>query len=936
LSRTACGLALAFSLAIVPMATGSSQAAQPPRATITGRVVEATTGQPLGAVTIAVEGLPLASLSDSTGHYQLSSVPPGPQVLQARRLGFALARVPVTVPSSGSLAIEIAMATVALRMTEVHVTADANGRARGELGSASVITREAIANQGASSLAGILEFVPGVPLQPPGLDAVQQVALRAVPTTSGSADRLAAFGTLIILDGVPLSNNANLQTAGPRGEIVQPTAAGGGIDIRRIPAAALERVEVIRGVPSARYGDLTQGAIVIDTRAGVVAPEIVGRYDPRTAEGSIAGGRTLAVAQNASLTTDLARTQLAPGVSDADVWRATVNGAHRLALGYGSPDDAVAPGIVFDTRASLYQVYQNQPEQPDVHPGISSSDRSGGIRLAERARFGGLVDRHIEVTASVEREWQNTESTQPLLRGAEPFTDLLVPGRSTGHFVQGVYPATARLDGAPWHIYTRFEGVLPAARLGGDNTLRVGAEFRREWNAGPGYQFNIEFPPQVAFNGVNGYDRPRRYDAIPPVATSAAYVDDRFTRVLPNGMALDVQAGLRADVLHSGTWWTSGARDVVLQPRVNVQLSPVPSVRLRAGWGRTAKTPALGDLYPAPQYYDVVNVNWYPPNAAERLAVLTTSIKDPTNPGLGFAVGNKAEAGFEVDLGRRGAALSVVAFVDGTTGGVGYDVQPTFLLREHFALRDSTVGTGRPPQYVTPAQAVDTVPIFIDRPRNLQRIENRGVEWTLSLPEIQRIRTHFELQGAWTVSRLSNDAVDLGQPPSVSNFQLDSLVKRAPYWKGTVERGERALTTARFIHHQPALGLVITGTVQYFIRENTVQEGVTDTLAWAGYVTRTGTFVPVPAERRGQAQYADLRRQRVGLLTVPASPAPDWMLNLQVAKTVFGEGRLAFQAFNALDRLGQPATISRASRIFQPARFGVELTLPTSAFGSGR
>jgi outer membrane receptor protein involved in Fe transport len=930
------GLTLAFALAVAPVSTGSAQAPQPSRATITGRVVEATTGLPLGAVAVAVEGLPLAALSDSTGHYQLSNVPPGPQVLQARRLGFALARVPVTVPSSGSLAIEIAMATVALRMTEVHVTADANGRARGELGSASVITREAIANQGATSLAGVLELVPGVPLQPPGLDAVQQIALRSVPTTSGAADRLAAFGTLIILDGVPLSNNANLQTTGPRGEVVPLTSAGGGIDIRRIPAAALERVEVIRGVPSARYGDLTQGAIVIDTRAGVVAPEIIGRYDPSTAEGSIAGGRTLARSQNASLTTDLARTQLAPGLSDADVWRGSIDLSHRRSFGTGTPDDPSASGIVFDTRASLYQVYRNQPEQPQVHPGISSSDRSGGIRLAERARSGALVARHFEVTASVEREWQNTENTQPALRGAEPFTDLLVPGRSTGHFVAGVYPASVHLDGAPWHIYTRFEGVLPAARLGGDNTLRVGAEFRREWNAGPGYQFNIEFPPQVTFNGVNGYDRPRRYDAIPAVATSAAYLDDRFTRVLPHGMALDVQAGLRADVLHSGTWWTSGARDVVLQPRVNVQISLVPSVRLRAGWGRTAKTPTLGDLYPAPQYYDVVNVNWFPPSPAERLAVLTTSIKDPTNPGLGFAVGQKAEVGFEVDLGRRGAALSVVAFSDGTTGGVGYDVQPTFLLREHFALRDSTVGTGRPPQYVTPAQAVDTVPIFVDRPRNLQHIENRGVEWTLSLPEVQRIRTRFELLGAWTVSRLSNDAVDLGQTPSVSNFQLDSLIKRTPYWKGLLERGERALTTARFIHHQPALGLVITGTVEYFIRENTVQQGATDTLAWAGYVTRTGTFVPVPAERRGDPQYADLRHQRVGLLTVPASPAPDWLLNLQVAKTVFGEGRLAFQAFNALDRRGQPATISRASRIFPTSRFGLELTVPTSALRSGR
>ncbi|MEP6999328.1 MAG: TonB-dependent receptor [bacterium] len=932
--RLLSGVAFAVILALVSTSSGSAQSAPSPRATVTGRVVEAATGQPLSGVAVSVEGFPMASGSDSAGRYQLANVPPGPQVLQARRLGFAVARVPLTVPGSGTLAMDISMAAVALRMTEVHVTADANSRARGELGSASVMTREAIANQGANSLAGVLELVPGVPLQPPGLDQVQQIAMRAVPTSSGAADRLAAFGTLIILDGVPLSNNANLQTTGPRGELVPATSAGGGIDLRRIPAAALERVEVIRGVPSARYGDLTQGAIVVDTRAGIVAPEIVGRYDPRTAEGSITGGRASGRSQTASLTTDLARTQLAPGIRDADVWRASLDMAHRLVVGRGSIDDPLSPGTVFDSRASLYQVYQMEAEQPTVHPGISSSDRSGGARLTERARRGGLADRHIELTASIAREWQNTAKQFPLVRGAEPFTDLLVAGRNTGHFVAGVYPAIVHLEGAPWHSYTRLEGVLPGARFGGDNTLRSGAELRREWNAGPGYQFDLEFPPQVDFNGVNGYDRPRRYDAIPPVATSAGYIDDRFTRTLPHGMSLDVQGGLRAEVFHSGTWWASSARDMVLQPRINVQLSPIPSVRLRAGWGRTAKLPALGDLYPAPQFYDVINVNWYPPNVAERLAVLTTSIRDPTNPGLGFAVGHKAEVGLEVDVGHRGAALSIVAFRDGTTGGVGYDVQSSFLLREHFALRDSSVGTGRQPQYVTPAQSVDTVPIFIDRPSNLQHIVNRGVEWTLAFPEIPQILTRVEVQGAWTVSRLSNDALAFGQ--AVSDFQLDSMRKRIPYWSGLVERGERALATARIIHHQPALGLVITGTVQYFIRENTVQEGAIDTLAWAGYVTRSGTFVPVPIERRGDAQFKDLRRQRLGLLSVPASPAPDWILSAQLAKAVFTDGRLAFYAFNTLDRLGRPATNSRGSRFFPRTRFGLDCTLPMATLWSGR
>src|SRR5690606_29959788 len=99
----------------------------------------------------------------------------------------------------------------ALEQEAIVVTADPVGRARGELGTASVVGREAIANQVAISLRGVLELVPGVAMTTPGLSGVQQVGLRAAPTTAAAAGEFAAFGTLIIVDGVPMSNNANLQ-----------------------------------------------------------------------------------------------------------------------------------------------------------------------------------------------------------------------------------------------------------------------------------------------------------------------------------------------------------------------------------------------------------------------------------------------------------------------------------------------------------------------------------------------------------------------------------------------------------------------------------------------------------------------------------------------------------------------------------------------------
>ncbi len=903
-----------------------------------GPRARAATGRAIADATVTLDGVPLLSRTDSTGAYRLRRVPPGPNTLVVRALGYSPARLPVTVPSVGVVRRDLVLARIALQMPQVHVTADGIGRARGELGTATVINRDAIQIQNAVSLAGVLELLPGIPLQPPGLDGVQQISLRSVPTASGTAERTAAFGTLIVMDGVPMSNNANLQSTGPRGEIELSTAAGGSIDLRRIPATMLERVEVIRGVPSSRYGDLTAGAIVIDTRAGAFPTEVVSRFDPSTAGVSAAGGRRFFARQDASFVSDLTRTLVAPGVRDASVWRGRLNLAHRLAVGAVdmSADSSLSEGTsVFDTRLSVYQIYRHDPEQPDVRPDVKSSDRSGAVRLAERARFGSVGRRHIEVTASLEREWQNSQSQLPFIRGAEPFTDRLTPGTSVGRFVQGTYVAAVQLNGRPWHLYSRAEGVLPGAAWGGERTLRAGVELRRDWTGGPGYQFDIASPPQSTFNGVNGYDRPRRFDEVPPVAASAVYVDARLVRALWGKAALNVQGGVRVDALHPGAWWTSGTRDRVVQPRFNVELAPRPWLRLRAGAGVTAKQPGTADLSPALQYFDVVNVNWFPPNPAERLAVLTTSTVDPTNAKLGYAVARKSEVGIEVDIGQTGAALSLVGFRDVTRGGVGFDLRPSFLQRGRYALTDTVVGGGRPPTYSPTPTSIDTVPIVVDSPVNLNTVNNSGLEWTLSLPELPGIHTRAEVTGAWTISRLRNSGLDLGPYGRVAQFQNDPRQARSPYWRGDQQRGERALATARILHHQPALGLVITGTVQYFLRENSVQQGATDTLSWDGYVTRIGQLVPVARAARLEARYADLRQPRQGLSTFPSAPPPDWFLSVQLTKAILSTGRLSFYAFNVLDRLGQPSTNGRAARLFARSRFGLEVTLPLQRRGGG-
>jgi hypothetical protein len=511
------------------------------------------------------------------------------------------------------------------------------------------------------------------------------------------------------------------------------------------------------------------------------------------------------------------------------------------------------------------------------------------------------------------------------LRAAQPFTNRLTEGTQVGKFIGGVYNATVEVEGDPRALYNRLELAAQHGWFGAEGNLRVGTELRREWNAGPGLLFDIEFPPQSGFNGVNGYDRPRRFDLIPPIVTTAVYVDERFTWPMGREAHIAVQGGLRLDLMHSGRTWLSGARDRLLQPRLNVELAPSRWFRVRAGAGRLAKTPSLASLYPGAQYYDLVNVNHYANDPAERLAVLTTRIVDPTNVHLGFSRADKLEVGFEASL-APGTDIGFTLFRDRISGAIGTVAEPIALQRELFRIVDSTTGTGRPPEFETPAYATVAVPVLIDRPSNNLTLTTTGVELIATIPELPGLRTRVAVQGAYLRNRQESAGIEFGN--GFSEFQLAEFIPRSPYWTGVTRTGDRFLLTSRLIHQQAEAGLVITGTFQLTLRETRQNLGSADTLSFAGYITRDAELVSVPEVERGHPQYQDLRQPRSGLLTDPQKGPVDWLFSLQVAKTLPGGGRLSFYAFNAFDRIGNYGDAATTPRLFPPARFGLEVTMP--------
>jgi len=916
----------------------SSLGGQTPTGRLSGTISDVDSRLPLEGVMVRIEGTRLVAFTDTLGRFDFPSAPAGRHMVRAERLGYATNRVAVMIPSGGTIRKDIPMSVTALRVEGITVVADPVAKPKTGLGTASVIERTAIRHQTATTLGDVLQLSPGVEFSAPGLGAIEQIALRSTPTTGTtssvlgrSASDLAAFGTLVVVDGIPLSNNGNLQTLGNRGELFLTTSAGGGIDLRKVPASTIERVEVIRGIPSVRYGDLTHGAVVVETRTGEFEAEVLGRLSANNHEVSASNGTTFSDGRHATtLFLDWARTKTQPGVSDDAARRLTVQAGHRFIPGSGVDN---TDRLVFDSRLVFFTLTDDRPENPNVRFNRSSSSKDRGIRLLERIDLELSPETNLHVMGSFSRTYQRSSSSAELIRSALPFTNRTEEGRQEGFFVIGPYVADVEVEGVPSTFFGRLEVRHERRGRRWHHDLLGGLELRREWTPGEGVQFDMERPAQSSFNGVEGYDRPRAFDEIPGISSSAVYVEDRLRLAIGDESLLQVQGGVRVDLLHDGRSWFSGLRDVVLAPRINLEWTPVPSVRLRTGFGRLAKLPAISDLYPAPQYYDVVNVNQLTPDPAEQLAVLTTFIRDPENPDLGFSQGTKLEAGFEASVGE--SFLSVSVFEDRIRGAVAIRPEPSFLLRDHFQLTDSIIGNGIKPEIVLPPSSSDTVPILIDRPGNYVRQDNVGIEAIVAFQEIRALRTRLHLTGSWVKTRMEAPATFFGPADRFSGFQIQTAQTRVPYWVGAAETGEKVLASYRLIHQQPSIGLVVTAAVQHNIYDKVVDETATDTLAFEGYVTRDGRLVPVPEEERGNPEYSDLRRSRGGYLLETGGTPGDWMMSLQVSKSLPFGGTLNFWAFNVLDNRGLFATIKHQSRFFSPMQFGLEVNLAPGAFLGG-
>ena len=175
LFRAARRVMLAVTVAVVPAVAPSLASAQDtPTGKITGRIVDAASGQPISAAQIQVVGTAFGTQSGVDGRYTILRVPAGTVTLQVRRIGYGPKSVTgLMLAANGSLEQDISLRSADVQLAAVSVTAnkekgsvnDALNAQKNATNVVNAITAEQIARSPDGDAAAAAQRVSGVTVQ---------------------------------------------------------------------------------------------------------------------------------------------------------------------------------------------------------------------------------------------------------------------------------------------------------------------------------------------------------------------------------------------------------------------------------------------------------------------------------------------------------------------------------------------------------------------------------------------------------------------------------------------------------------------------------------------------------------------------------------------------------------------------------------------------
>ena len=535
-------------------------------------VTDAASGEALGYAVCSLRpkegnGKERAAAADARGVCLLEGLKPGRFELRLLYMGHVFLQGELQLPA-GLTRRRIRLDIDPVAIGEVLVTA---AESKGPT-SSSKIGREAIAHIQPSSIADLMELIPGGRATDPSFGAPQEIRLREAAPSSSANYATSALGTQIQVDGIPISNDANLQYSTSYGSIQEYANVNRGVDTRAISTDDIESVEIVRGIPSVEYGDLTSGLVKVKRREG--GRDLTARFkaDMSSKLFSVGKGFERKGRGDAERTTLNINADYLTAASDPRNPRQSyqrLTGSVRFGRHWQGSAYRYSAGGSLDYTGS----FDNKKSDQDLDNGLGGPVeryKSNYNRTQFAATFA-VEARHrqffhsLDLTASFSAEFDRIDRWRFVETGSDfAKTWGTEPGEYDAVIIPASYDATLLVDGKPFYGYAKAVATFNADTERSRNTLRVGADWSMDKNYGRGLVFDVArpFSPQMD-------SRPRAYDAIPALHKLSFFLEDATTLALGD-FRVEATGGVRAaSMFNLGRRYTIQGK-FYFDPRANV------------------------------------------------------------------------------------------------------------------------------------------------------------------------------------------------------------------------------------------------------------------------------------------------------------------------------------------------------------------------------
>lgn len=725
--------------------------AQTDKATVEG-VVRDSDGKPLSFATMFIAELGTGVSTDLEGKFRFTGTKGTEYTLNVSYLNHVDKEVKVKAGSPEPLVI--VLEEQSYELAEVVVMADY----KKNQGSTAVINQQALEHIQPTSVADVLSLIPGGLFRESSATGFNRISLRQ----SGSDDNT-SLGMAVVMDGIPQDNDGfrasipGLSTD----EYSDRLGMNRGIDLKTLSTDHIRKIEIVKGISSAKLGNLSSGVIQTTSKIGITPAQLRMKVDPLTKLIYLGKGFRISPKMG----------YLHTGIDYTSVYddrRDPMSKYSRL-TGQVTYNNSVDVGdktlFLFFKLSEVYTL--NQAKEDELTQDYNESfrnkySRTGASFKAQMYDLGKIVD-NVEFIASADYTYDLIDRNR-LVQTGTPLPSPLATeeGESEGIYLPSTYYSPFQIENKPLSLLTQLNAESLFETRSFRHKVIYGLSWKRTKNYGEGVMVDMTRPP---YPGNNEYVRPVPNRSIPALSVGAAYAEEQLKHS-NRWFDFELNAGVRfTQMFNLDTKYTE-LRKLQVEPRINaalsfnIDLAGGKSLRnmFRFGFGQENKLPTLDYIYPDRVYKDMIVLNAYTKQDDPFNHLITyTKIYDVTNNSLRPNRNTKYEAGWDVEY-------------------EGYFLSLTFF-KEHSDRGFESVAEYSPVRYTRYVDPIDGQPIVGRRPekedyvadpyatfvdmdivRNSMKVEKKGLEYLLRFPKIIPLSTTVEINGAYYDTRYSSGA----------------------------------------------------------------------------------------------------------------------------------------------------------------------------------